>query len=584
MNTRVTDILTNYSARGIPSYTLEMWHDGLKKHRSLRDSSKDVIRRKAELQAQEWDQKWWEAQKKQAVLSAKLSGKRRQDEQKALAIERTSECEAELQRLSQLLRATLTASQVVDWEVLKDTAPFGDPSPKLAALPQAPVTPPLPEEPQKSDWHYQPKLGLLDHLVPSRRQKRIAEKDALFKRDHEDWQREVSAAKQAHARELHEHAEQGAALRSGHSLQVQAWQIREEAHNAAQRAHNAEVDQKRQAYVSGDQSAVLEFCDLVLSHSAYPDYFPHEFDLDYETSPKLLIADYRLPSPDDLPHVKAVKYVATRDEFEESHLSESARAKLYDDVLYQVTLRTLHELFRADTANTLDAVVFNGIVTSVDRSTGKDVTACVLSVRAPRDEFAAINLTHVDPKACFKALRGVGSSKLHGLAPIAPIMPLRRDDARFVAAYAVADALNEGVNLASMGWEDFEHLIRELFEKEFSASGGEVKVTQASRDGGVDAVAFDPDPIRGGKIVIQAKRYTNTVGVSAVRDLYGTVLNEGATKGILVTTSDYGPDSYSFAAGKPLVLLSGSNLLHMLQKHGHQAHINIREAKKLLAG
>lgn len=36
-------------------------------------------------------------------------------------------------------------------------------------------------------------------------------------------------------------------------------------------------------------------------------------------------------------------------------------------------------------------------------------------------------------------------------------------------------------------------------------------ITQASRDGGVDAIAFDPDPIRGSKIVIQAKRYTNTV-------------------------------------------------------------------------
>jgi restriction system protein len=81
--------------------------------------------------------------------------------------------------------------------------------------------------------------------------------------------------------------------------------------------------------------------------------------------------------------------------------------------------------------------------------------------------------------------------------------------------------------MAAMDWEDFEHLVRELFEKEFAISGGEVKVTQASRDGGVDAIAFDPDPIRGGKIVIQAKRYTNTVGVAAVRDLYGTVVNEG---------------------------------------------------------
>jgi len=79
--------------------------------------------------------------------------------------------------------------------------------------------------------------------------------------------------------------------------------------------------------------------------------------------------------------------------------------------------------------------------------------------------------------------------------------------------------------------------------------------------------------------VIQAKRYTNTVGVSAVRDLYGTVMNEGANKGVLVTTSDYGPDAYAFAAGKPLVLINGANLLHLLEKHGHRARIDLREAR-----
>ena len=131
-----------------------------------------------------------------------------------------------------------------------------------------------------------------------------------------------------------------------------------------------------------------------------------------------------------------------------------------------------------------------------------------------------------------------------------------------------------------MDWEDFEHLIREVFANEFNSNGGEVKVTQASKDGGVDAIAFDPDPIRGGKIVIQAKRYTNTVGVAAVRDLYGTVMNEGATKGILVTTAVCGPDAYEFAKGKPLTLMNGANLLYLLEKHGHKARIDIREAKK----
>jgi restriction system protein len=145
----------------------------------------------------------------------------------------------------------------------------------------------------------------------------------------------------------------------------------------------------------------------------------------------------------------------------------------------------------------------------------------------------------------------------------------------------VANELDTSTNLAAIDWEDFEHLIRELFEKEFSSNGGEVKVTQASRDGGVDAIAFDPDPIRGGKIVIQAKRYTNIVGVAAVRDLYGTVVNEGATKGILVTTSDYGPDAYEFARNKPITLMNGSHLLYLLEKHGHKARIDLQEAKLL---
>ncbi len=65
----------------------------------------------------------------------------------------------------------------------------------------------------------------------------------------------------------------------------------------------------------------------------------------------------------------------------------------------------------------------------------------------------------------------------------------------------------------------------------------------------------------------QAKRYKNTVGVSAVRDLFGTMQNEGATKGILVTTSGYGKASHEFANGKPLELIDGSGLLFLLSEH-----------------
>ena len=75
-------------------------------------------------------------------------------------------------------------------------------------------------------------------------------------------------------------------------------------------------------------------------------------------------------------------------------------------------------------------------------------------------------------------------------------------------------------------------------------------MTQASRDVGVDAIVFDHDPTGRGKIVTQANRYTNTIGVNAVWGLYGTVMTGGVNKRILVTTSDYGPAAYASANGK----------------------------------
>jgi restriction system protein len=52
----------------------------------------------------------------------------------------------------------------------------------------------------------------------------------------------------------------------------------------------------------------------------------------------------------------------------------------------------------------------------------------------------------------------------------------------------------------------------------------------------------------------------------------------------LVTTSDFGPDAYSFSKDKPITLISGNELLYLLAQHGHTAKIDLAEAKKLALG
>jgi restriction system protein len=293
----------------------------------------------------------------------------------------------------------------------------------------------------------------------------------------------------------------------------------------------------------------------------------------------MLIVDYTLPKIDEIPN-KTWKKNASIVHKTDDDLVELPTTKLkalYEDVLYRITLRTIAEIYAADEKNYIDGICFNGIIHERNKATGQMEDNYILSLSVSKEQFLQIDLTYIDAKQCFKFLKGVGGSKLSNLSPIVPIVQIEKEDNRIIESRVISTT--EDINLAEMDWEDFEHLVRQIFEWEFQGNGSEVKITQSSRDGGVDAIVYDPDPIRGGKIIIQAKRYTNTVGVSAVRDLYGTIINEGANKGILITTADYGSDSYKFAQDKPITLLNGGHLLYLMKKHGHSARIDLEEAK-----
>jgi restriction system protein len=551
MTTEIGPLEFWYTKSGDRRYQQELFHEGLKKHRLIRGDDATVIRQKVELQAAAWDQRWAEIQERDAI-------RRERERSKEAAAEQTANAQAELAALDTILATSLEIDHTVDWGKLKDHKDFHESRP--VAQTAQDIHEPDPEQ-------FKARLTLLDKVFPALRARRIEEASKRYNAALDAFKRQVEGQRQ---RELE------------FDSRLKDWEVRKQAFLASQAEDNAAIDLRRQAYEALDADAILDYCDMVLANSQYPDWMPKEWEMDYNPETRSLLVEYCLPPLDEMPRLMEVRYIQARDECTERFLSETQAKKQYDAVLYQIVLRTIRELLQADSANALDSVIFNGLVTSVDPATGHEATACILSLQAQKQEFMAINLSQVDPKMCFKSLKGIGSSKLHSLTPVAPILRIERDDRRFVSARSVAEALDDSVNLAAMNWEDFEHLVRELFERVFAKSGGDVKVTQASRDGGVDAIAFDPDPIRGGKIVIQAKRYTNVVGVGAVRDLYGTVMNEGATKGILVTTSDYGPDAYAFVKGKPLTLLNGANLLHLLREHGTHAKIDIQEARKIL--
>ena len=337
---------------------------------------------------------------------------------------------------------------------------------------------------------------------------------------------------------------------------------------------NKDIAAFESAYGAGEPQAVVHYCSIVLERDPLPDRFPHESRIAMVSESKQLVVERQVPGLEAVPTIAAFRFVKSRDTIETTDRPVAQIRILYAGLVAQMALRTLHGLFASDRANAIASVVVNLVVETIDPSTGRPIRPCLLTVRADKQNFLNIDLSKVEPLACLRGLGAQVSSSPHELHPVRPLVDFNMVDHRFIATPDVLALLDQRPNLADLTPSEFEGLITNLFSK----MGLETRLTQASRDGGVDCVAWDMRPVVGGKVIVQAKRYKHTVGVSAVRDLYGTVMNEGAAKGILVTTSGYGKSAYDFATNKPLELLTGSNLLYLLEEHtGVKAKIDFPE-------
>ncbi|MFF4580609.1 restriction endonuclease [Streptomyces sp. NPDC001373] len=453
----------------------------------------------------------------------------------AEAARRTAEIDAEVEALKRLLVAGCGApafrmSSLVRPERLE---PF-DPG----ALGQ-PVPMPRIEEfrQQGSGW------------PPGSHQRAQAEREA-----HDRYTAAWQAANAAEA----QRRQQLAAYR----LQYDRWA---EEQLAGTRAHNSGLAALADALRAGGADAVVEYFSAALyASTAWPEALPRQVSAAYDPAARQLVLDWELPGFAVVPEARSVQYLPSTDQDRIRPRPVTERRALYRDLLAQCMLLVVRELYAADEFGVLDSVVVNGFVDCHDPATGQEARFVLSTVPAGRSAFAGLRLEQVSAVDCL--VSGLGGQLSARPDQLTEVRPGRRPD-------EVGDVVSHGghtggdedePDLFTMDPIVFENLVAELFR----AMGMEAVTTQRSGDGGVDVEALDPAPIRGGRIVVQVKRYRNTVPPTAVRDLYGTVQDKGANKGVLVTTASFGPGSYTFANGKPLELVPGAELVELLHQYG----------------
>lgn len=468
----------------------------------------------------------------------------RQDEAATLA----AEAQQKVDELSGILGYTLLVNDRIDFDALRIMESM-DPFEPSSGLRLPDIRPSLngflANAKVPTGWR---------KLLPGsdkRRQRALAEAQARFDQSDAEWQTQETERV------------------ARHDTEKRDYEARLAAFEAKKSSRNAEVDSFRSDYEAGDATAIVSYCTMVLERSQYPEGFPQKFSVAFTQASKQLVVEYELPTIDIVPTVLEFKYNRSQDDIVEKPRKPAEIKATYQDVIASVALRTLHELFEAEDRAHVDVLCFNGYIHTVDPATGRDIQPHLISVRTTRERFLEIDLSRVDKKACLKNLGAQVSRSPEEAQPVKPIMEFKMADARFVDQSDLISGLADAPNLMDLNPFEFETLVANLFGQ----MGLESKLTRSSKDGGVDCVAFDKRPVLGGKVVIQAKRYRHTVGVSAVRDLFGTMMNEGANKGILVTTSGYGSDAFNFSKDKPIELIDGGGLLYLLQEIGMQARI-----------
>lgn len=103
-----------------------------------------------------------------------------------------------------------------------------------------------------------------------------------------------------------------------------------------------------------------------------------------------------------------------------------------------------------------------------------------------------------------------------------------------------------------------ERELADLYQK----LGYEVQVTKATGDRGIDLIIKQ----NGSTTIVQCKGLAKPVGVGAVRDLYGALMDSGAERAILACPAGFTQGVLAFAEDKPIDLVSASELVDMAER------------------
>lgn len=361
---------------------------------------------KAEERAQKQLARATAAEHKRLEKEAKLA---HIESMQAKVVSLNSELEVTYQDIDSVLMATLDVDDFVDLDKLRATT-LNSPLPRQDLLQPIPRPGPI-KDPPRPKGTMPAKPGGLSGLFGGgkyKRQVESAKQDLRIKLRR--WEDDLDE------NERRRHAADAEYLRLEEQRLEELEQCQKEHHASC--TENAEkIDQLITGLGYGTPEAVQDYVSIVLSNSIYPDSLEVEHDFEFDVSTAELSLRVYVSAPNNLPHIKAYKYTKSSDQITSTDLSQKARKDRYSGMIYQIALRSIHEIFEADRRGIIKTLSLEVGTETIEPATGQQKYILFVATAAERTEFLSYNLSAVDPVATLNHLGASISKNPYGLVP-----------------------------------------------------------------------------------------------------------------------------------------------------------------------
>lgn len=398
----------NRAARALEREARRQERDAARRHAASRREVEEARREEERLlreleRADAREAKWLEKEAKLAHIES----------MEAEAADMNAALAEENDEIDSILAATLDVDDFVDLEALRQVAehpPFDRPDLE-SAKPKPPLN--LPTEPAL-ELPPEPK-GIF--AFRRRYEKKVAKARSQHDADTATWENACAEVREKHAASLRSHAAHEAErlrlLDVEMALYDQACAEREAKATEA----NRELDQLVANLGYGTPDAVREYVAIVVSNSVYPDHFPVDHDFEFDPATAELSMRVTVSGPSIIRTEKEFKYRKSTDEIMATPLSQKGLKDRYSGAIYQVALRSLHEVFEADRRGLVKTMSVEVGANETDPATGHLGFILFVAAAASREAFIELDLSAVVPEATLKHLGSSVSKNPYGLVP-----------------------------------------------------------------------------------------------------------------------------------------------------------------------